>query len=134
MSTAVDDAADGPRLAVGSGEGPPLEAIGLASGSGAQAILVRDGDRPRLLVSAERVAGQERLVISPLDVSHEVRRDADALAEWIGRAPITSRGVARVPSWANLLGFAIVIAVVALTLLGTLTLVTWLGDVTGLAR
>ncbi|MFN2484999.1 MAG: hypothetical protein ABR509_08790 [Candidatus Limnocylindria bacterium] len=131
---AADGAREGRRLAVGSGEAPPLEAIGLASGSGAQAILVRDGEQPRLLVSAERVAGQERLVISPLDVSHEIRRDPDALAEWIARAPITSRGVARVPGWANLIGFALVIGVVGLTLLGAMTLIAWLGAVTGLAR
>lgn len=117
-------------LAVGSGEGPPLEAIGLSNGSGARAILVRDGERPRLLLSAERVAGNhDRLVISPLDAGHEVRRDSEALAEWIARAPITARGVARVPAWASVAGFALVIGIVVLVVVGAVTVAAWLGDV-----
>ena len=116
-------------LAVGSGAGLPLEAIGLINGSGAQAILVRDGERPRLLIAAERVpGGHDRLVVSPFEAGDEIRRDADALAEWIAQAPITARGVARVPAWANLIGFALVILVVALVLIGGVSVASWLGD------
>ena len=113
-------------LGVGSGQGPPLQAIGLTNAAGAQAILVREDDRPRLLLSAERVAGgAERLVIAPLDASHEVRRDTDVLAEWIAEASV-SRRVARVPAWASVVGFAIVLAIFALLILGALTFAGWL--------
>ncbi|MDQ3880958.1 MAG: hypothetical protein M3295_07795 [Chloroflexota bacterium] len=125
---------DGTTLAVGSGEGPPLEVLPLTGTAGARAILVREDERPRLLVSAERVAGSERIVISPLDGSHEIRPDPDALAAWIAQAPITARGVARVPAWANVIGFALVIGVTALTLLGAVTFIGWLAGAGGAGR
>ena len=122
---------DGPTLTVGSGQGPPLQAIGLTNSAGAQSILIRDEERPRLLLSAERVAGgQERLIISPLDASHEVRRDADALAAWIAEASVTTR-VARVPAWASVLGFALVLGIMALLVLGALTVAGWLTGMLG---
>ena len=122
---------DGPTLAVGSGQGPPLHAIGLTNARGARAILVRDHERPRLLLSAERVAGgHERLVIAPLDASHEVRRDPDSLAEWIADASVARR-VARVPAWASVAGFALVLTIFALLILGALTVAAWLGAAVG---
>ena len=124
---AATDSDLGPVLAVGSGHGPPLEAVGLTNAEGAQAILVRDGERPRLLVATERVSGgHERLVIAPFDAGHEIRREGDALAAWIARPPVTRR-VARVPAWASVLGYVLVVGVAGLTILGSLTLIGWLG-------
>ena len=131
MAHTSGEALGGPVLPVGSGQGPALLAVGLTNATGAQAILVREDDRPRLLITAERVAGShERLVIAPLDASHEVRRDSDMLAAWIAEASVTRR-VARVPAWASVVGFALVLAIVALLILGALTFAGWLGGMVG---
>ena len=128
MAPSSDEELGGPVLPVGSGQGPPLVAVGLTNTAGAQAILVRDGERPRLLLTAERMSGgEERLIIAPLDAGHEVRREGDALAAWIAEGSVATR-VARVPAWASVVGLALVLAVLALLVLGALTFAGWVGE------
>jgi hypothetical protein len=106
----------------------------MTSASGDHAILVREADAPRVLLLAEPGAvattGRERVVVMPFDDDVETRVDGDALATWIA-SPLdepASRATGAVPAWANALGFVLIIAVVALTVIGGAVVFSWLLD------
>lgn len=126
----VDDS--GVSLPLGSGaEG--FEAVPLRNAQGNHAILIRDADRGRALVTLGEDARAGRVLVTPLDDGVELRTDRDAAAQWIALGSV-ARQQAPVPAWASLIGLAIVLGIVALTLLGSLSFFGWLFDVTGLTR
>lgn len=103
-----------------------LEAQPLTNAVGNHAVLVREGEQPRALVTAEAgSADRQRVVVVPLDTDVELRVDGDALAIWLSQGSI-GRAPPNVPAWANLIGFALVIAAVAFMLLGSVTFLGWL--------
>jgi hypothetical protein len=108
------------------GSSGSLEAQPLTNAIGNHALLVREGEQPRALLTAEPGAGQrQRVVIVPLDSEVELRVDSDAMAVWLAQgsmAPASSS----VPAWANAIGFVLVIAVVAFSMLGSVTFFGWL--------
>ena len=123
-----------PTLALGrSGR---LEAAALEAG-GDHAVLVREtgggAARSRALLTTDKLAAGERLVVMPLDDEVEVRVDGDALAVWLGSGLL--RDVPRqqhvvaptdVPPWASLIGGALLIAVLAFAVIGSAVVFTWL--------
>lgn len=118
-------------LPVGRGA---LEAEAMTSGSGDHAVLVRQADKPRVLLLAEPGdgpgGGLERVVIMPFDEDVETRVDGDALATWIASPYASSEagGDARVPAWASAFGFVLIILVVVLTVIGSAAVFIWLLD------
>lgn len=103
-----------------------LEAEPLTNAVGNHAVLVREGEQPRALVTAEAGRGErQRVVIVPLDSDVELRVDGDALAIWLSQGSI-GRAPSNVPAWANMIGFGLVITAVAFMLLGGVTFFGWL--------
>ena len=103
-----------------------LEAEPLTNAVGNHAVLVREGEQPRALVTVESGSPERRrVIIVPLDNDVEMRVDGDALAIWLSQGSI---GPARsnVPLWANAIGFSLVIAAVGFVLLGSFTFFGWL--------
>jgi hypothetical protein len=108
-----------------------LEAQPLTNAVGNHAVLVREGEQPRALLTAEAGAAErQRVVIVPLDDEVELRVDGDAMAVWLSQGSI-SRASSSVPAWANAIGFVLVIAVVAFAVLGSVTFFSWLFGVLG---
>jgi len=102
-----------------------LQAQPLTNASGNHALLVREGEQPRALLTAESGAGErQRVVIVPLDSEVELRVDGDAMAVWLSQGSIGPPS--SVPAWASAIGFVLVIAVVVFTILGSLTFFNWL--------
>jgi len=102
-----------------------LEALPLTNALGNHAMLVREAETPRALLTAEPGDGErERLVIVPLDEDVQLRVDGDALAVWLADGSAT-RAVGGVPAWANAIGFVLVIAVVGFAVLGSVTFFGW---------
>jgi hypothetical protein len=103
-----------------------LEAQPLTNALGNHAMLVREAEMPRALLTAEPSGGERaRLVVVPLDDAVELRVDGDALAVWLA-AGSASTAAARVPGWATAIGFVLVIAVFGFAVLGSLTFFGWL--------
>jgi hypothetical protein len=112
-----------------------LEAMAL-SAAGDHAILVRETDpgrRGRALLTTDKLASGERLVVMPLDEEVEVRVDGDALAVWLGagslaQLPREQRPLPaeRVPPWASLVGGALLLVVLAFAAVGSVVVWTWL--------
>ena len=103
-----------------------LEAEPLTNAVGNHAVLVREGDQPRALVTVEAGSPErQRVVIVPLDTDVEMRVDGDALAIWLSQGSI-GPAPSNVPAWANAIGFALVIGAVGFTLLGSVTFFGWL--------
>ncbi len=102
-----------------------LEALSLTNAAGDHALLVREGEASRALVTGERLADRDRVVVVPLDDDVELRMDGDALAVWLAAGSVRT-STARVPAWANAIGFGLVLLVVGLLILGSLTLFGWL--------
>ena len=126
-------AADSTVLPVGrSGR---LEAMAL-SAAGDHAVLVRETDPPhrgRALLTTDKLASGERLVVMPLDDAVEVRVDGDALAVWLGsgslaRVPPQQEAMpdAHVPPWATIVGGTLLILVVAFAVIGSAVAFGWL--------
>ena len=66
-----------------------LEAQPLTNAVGNHAVLVREGEQPRALLTAEAGAGErQRVVIVPLDDDVELRVDGDAMAVWLSQGSI----------------------------------------------
>ena len=108
-----------------------LEAQPLTNAVGNPAVLVREGERPRALLTAEAGTGAwQRVVIVPLDDEVELRVDGDAMAVWLSQGSI-GPPPSSVPAWANAIGFVLVIAAVAFMLLGSVTFFSWLFGVLG---
>lgn len=105
-----------------------LEAQPLTNAVGDHAILVRQGEAPRALLTGEAAGERERVVVVPMDDDVELRVDGDALAVWLAVGSVSVRGVA-IPSWANAIGLLLVLAVVALAVLGGMTAVGWVLEV-----
>ncbi len=102
-----------------------LEAQPLVNTVGDHAILVRQGERTRALITGESAPERDRVVVVPLDDDVELRMDGDALAVWLARGSV-STNVARVPAWASAIGLVAVIGFVAFALIGSVTAFGWL--------
>jgi len=103
-----------------------LEAEPLTNAVGNHAVLVREGEQPRALVTVElRGPERGRVIIVPLDNDVEMRVDGDALAIWLSQGSI-GPAPSNVPPWANAIGYALVIAAVGFVLLGSVTFFGWL--------
>lgn len=118
----------------GSPEQPPIpigvggrvEAQPLTNAVGNHALVLREGEQLRALLTAEPSASErQKLVVVPLDDDVELRVDGDAMAVWLSQGSI-GRPPANVPGWANAIGFALVIIVVSFAVLGSLTFFRWL--------
>lgn len=123
-----------PPLPVGRGT---VEAEPMTSASGDHAILVRQAGTPRVLLLAEPGSadsgGRERVVVMPFDEDVETRVDGDALATWIASPydPPAAAGEGRIPAWASAFGFALLIVVVVLTVIGGAAAFSWILDAVG---
>ena len=104
-----------------------LEAVPLSNSAGDHALLVRQGDASRALLTGERGTERERVIVIPLDDDVDTRVDGDALAVWLARGSIRA-APSEVPGWANAIGFVLVLAVIGLAILGSLTFFAWLTD------
>jgi hypothetical protein len=112
-----------------------LEAVALSQ-AGDHAVLVRETDaekRGRALLTTDKLAAGERLVIMPLDDEVEVHVDGDALAIWLGAGslaelPPQQRPMpeVRVPLWASLVGGMLLVLVLAFAVIGSAVAFTWL--------
>lgn len=112
-----------------------LEAYPLAV-AGDHAVLVRETGtmhRHRALLTTDKLAAGERLVVMPLDQDVEVRVDGDALAVWIGAGatvelPPSQRPVeaTHVPLWASLIGGALLLLLLVLAVIGSAVAFSWL--------
>jgi hypothetical protein len=110
-----------------------LEAQALTNAVGNHAVLVREAEQPRALLTAEAGSGdRQRLVVVPLDNEVELRVDGDALAIWLSEGSI-SPPPSSVPAWASGIGFVLVIAVVGFAILGSVTFFSWLDGALGWA-
>lgn len=103
-----------------------LQALPLTNATGDHALLVRQGESARALLTGESAGGdRDRVVIVPLDEDVELRMDGDALAIWLARGSVGRAG-GSAPAWASAIGFVLVIAVIGLAVLGSLTFFAWL--------
>jgi hypothetical protein len=104
-----------------------LEAVPMTNAAGDHALLVRQGEESRALLTGERGEDRERVVVIPLDEEVEMRMDGDALAVWLTRgsvAPVPSD----VPAWASAIGFVLLLVLVGFAVLGSLTFFSWVVD------
>jgi hypothetical protein len=117
------------RLPIGSGPGVLL-AEGMRNGAGDHAVVVREGEASRALLTAERPStaeGHHRLIVTPLDEEIELRVDGDALAIWLAEGSVgRAAGKASVPAWANAAGFVLLLLLFGFTVLGVTTFLAWL--------
>ncbi len=103
-----------------------LQALPLSNAIGNHAVLLREADTPRALLTGEPGSGsRERVVVVPLDDDVELRVDGDAMAVWLAQGSI-GMAHAAVPAWASALGAVILLAVIGFTLLGSVTFFGWL--------
>lgn|SRR5574338_464200 len=117
----MDDAA--PPIAIGSSG--RLSAQPLTNAVGDHALLIRQAEAPRALLTGERGTERERVVLVPMDEDVELRVDGDALAVWLAHGSV-SAATASVPGWASVLGMALVVAVIGFAILGGITFFGWL--------
>jgi hypothetical protein len=109
-----------------------LEAAPLTNGAGVHALLVRQTETPRALVTSETGdGGRERVVVVPLDEDVELRVDGDALAIWLAEGSV--RQLPTSPAWASAVGYLVLIVAACLLLVGSATVVGWLLTATGLS-
>ena len=97
----------------------------MTNGAGDHALLVRQGDVSRALLTGERGSERERVVVIPLDEDVDLRIDGDALAVWLARGSVAP-APSLVPGWASALGFILVLVLIGFAVLGSLTFFTWL--------
>jgi hypothetical protein len=112
-----------------------LEALALAA-AGDHAVLVRETrpeQRARALLTTDKLAAGERLVVMPLDADVEVRVDGDALAVWLGAGSLAEvppeqrpMPTTPVPPWASIIGGALLLLVLAFAVIGSAVTFTWL--------
>jgi hypothetical protein len=104
-----------------------LEAVPMTNAAGDHALLIRQGEASRALLTGERGEEREHVVLIPLDNEVEMRMDGDALAVWLTRGSVTAVPSA-VPAWASAIGLVLVIAIVGLAVLGSLTFFAWVAQ------
>jgi hypothetical protein len=115
-----------PQASFPLGPNGRLEAGPMTNAIGNHAVLVREGEQPRALVTVEKgSADRHRVVVVPLDTDVELRVDGDALAIWLSQGSV-GPAPSNVPGWANAIGFALVILAVGFMLLGGVTFFGWL--------
>lgn len=103
-----------------------LEAFPLSNAVGNHAVLLREADTPRALLTGEPGGGsRERVILVPLDDDVELRIDGDAMAVWLTQGSVGASRAA-VPAWASAIGVVILLAVIGFTLLGSFTFFSWL--------
>lgn len=102
-----------------------LEAVPMSNAAGDHALLVRQGDTSRALLTGERGSDRERVVVVPLDDDVEMRMDGDALAVWLARGSIRPLPQS-VPAWANVVGTALVLVVLVFAVVGSVVVFGWL--------
>lgn len=100
-----------------------LEAAPLANSDGDHAVLIRQGDEPRALLTAE--ARDDRLVLIPLDDRSELRVDGDALAIWLTQGSLRPERP-DLAGWATAAGMVLLLVVIGFAILGSLTFFDWL--------
>jgi hypothetical protein len=117
---------ESPQASFPLGQAGRLEAGPLTNAIGNHAVLVREGEQPRALVTVEKgSADRHRVVVVPLDTDVELRVDGDALAIWLSQGSV-GPAPSNVPGWANAIGFALVILAVGFMVLGSVTFFGWL--------
>jgi hypothetical protein len=132
---AMDPSPDDAGASLPLGRSARLEAAALTA-AGDHAVLVREtgaGQRGRALLTTDKLADGERLVVMPLDDEVEVRVDGDALAVWLGagslaelppqQRPMPSTAV---PAWASIIGGALLIVVMLFAVIGSAVVFTWI--------
>ena len=132
----MDPSSDATPASLPVGRSGRLEALALTA-AGDHAVLVREtipADRARALLTTDKLAEGERLVVMPLDDDVEVRVDGDALAVWLGagsmaQLPPEQRPIpedAHVPPWATIVGGGLLLLVLAFAVIGSAVVFTWL--------
>lgn len=107
-----------------------LEAAPLANSAGDHAVLVRQGEEPRALLTTEK---DDRLVLIPLDDRSEMRVDGDALAIWLTQGSLRPERPS-LAGWATAAGMVLLLVVIGLAILGSLTFFDWLFTSLGVIR
>jgi hypothetical protein len=105
-----------------------LEAQPMTNAIGDHALLLRQGEATRALLTGEAGTAEtdrDRIVLVPLDDDVELRMDGDALAVWLARGSV-SASPALVPGWASAIGLLLVIVALGFALLGSVTFFSWL--------
>jgi hypothetical protein len=131
----VDPTHDPTQTSLPVGRSGRIEAMALTA-AGDHAVLVRETGaerRGRALLTTDKLADGERLVVMPLDDEVDVRVDGDALAVWLGAGslaelPPQQRALpaAGVPIWASVIGGALLIIVLLFAVIGSAVVFTWI--------
>ena len=131
----MEPSSDATQPSLPVGRSARLEALALTA-AGDHAVLVREttpGERARALLTTDKLAAGERLVIMPLDDEVEVRVDGDALAVWLGSGSLgtvppqqMAIDPGRVSPLATLVGGALLLVVLAFAVIGSGVVFTWL--------
>jgi hypothetical protein len=132
----MEPSSDATPASLPVGRSGRLEALALAA-AGDHAVLVREtspAERGRALLTTDKLADGERLVIMPLDDEVEVRVDGDALAVWLGagslaQLPPDQRPIdehTHVPPWASIVGGALLLLMLVFAVVGSAVVFTWL--------
>ncbi len=101
-----------------------LDAVALTNGAGDHALLLREAEQPRAVLTA---GVDDGIVLMPLDDRAELRVDGDALATWLAQGslrPAANGGA--LAGWASAIGLVVLLAVLVLAVLGSLTFFGWL--------
>lgn len=121
----MDDATS--RVPLGSSG--RLHAEPLTNAAGDHALLVREGEVARALLTGESAAAaqteRDRVVVVPLDEDVELRVDGDALAVWLAHGSVGTPSSA-LPGWASAIGLVLTIMVIGFAVLGSATFFAWL--------
>jgi hypothetical protein len=131
----VDPAADPGQPSLPLGRSARLEALALTA-AGDHAVLVRETGadrRGRALLTTDKLADGERLVVMPLDDEVDVRVDGDALAVWLGAGSLAELppeqrplSATAVPPWASVIGGVLLLLVLLFAVIGSAVVFTWI--------
>lgn len=132
----MEPSSDATPASLPVGRSGRLEALALTV-AGDHAVLVREttpDERGRALLTTDKLAAGERLVVMPLDDEVDVRVDGDALAVWLGagsmaQLPPNQRPIpegTHVPAWASIIGGALLVLTLVFAVIGSAVVFTWL--------
>jgi hypothetical protein len=132
----MEPSSDATPASLPVGRSGRLEALALTV-AGDNAVLVRESapsERGRALLTTDKLASGERLVVMPLDDEVEVRVDGDALAVWLGagsmaQLPPDQRPIpegTHVPGWASVIGGLLLLLTLVFAVIGSAVVFTWL--------